>query len=104
MIFGKHKVSVMVRTPDGTKFGYCTEWSEEVVRELGMNFLADGVHDAVLKTLNEAYEGHKFGRVGYISQQEIMKRKIWKQVKNINTDEELEEIARLLRINDDILH
>lgn len=99
-MFGQHKIVVYIRTPNGHKFGAKSVMTEEFVESVGMNVVAEEGNRVLSQALNEAYspaaEFHPDGP--YVT--EIERRHLWSIVKNINTDDELEEIRRLLKIHE----
>lgn len=99
-MFGSHRVGISITKPDGTKYHTQVQFTEEFMlsMEHGHQYLADYCSEKLANAFNEAYDRHDFSTGKITSSESIPKDKIWEKVKNVNTDDELEEIRKLLRV------
>lgn len=100
MKFGVYQVTVKAVSPGGEKYVMETHASEEMIDGSGMDVFAGEVDRVVVKALTEAYDDYEFSNRNYSATRSLQREIIWEKVKNINTDEELEEIRELLQIRD----
>lgn len=96
MTLGMEEIVIKVYNSDDEVYGKKVEITPNVIDNMGNQILGGESLRTLLDVLNKAYDTEFYWENGDI--RSTHNEKIWEKVKNINTDEELEEIKRLLRI------
>lgn len=99
--FGINTVRIKVTTSDGKTYVGQSEFTDELL-DSAEDIVADEADAIFRETLNKAFDGNRFYRSkeDLQSYSEFERELIWEKVKNINTDEELEEIRQILRVEE----
>lgn len=98
MTKGVQEIVVKLYDENDVCYAKKSVFTKDIADGVGWGWIESHLKKEIIEVLNDAYD-HEFN--GTEPPADYSEFKIWKTVKNINTDDELEEIADALDIPED---